>query len=54
MRDLVLRERLVTEGAGATAVGAILAGNLDLRGRHVGVILSGRNVDARVLTRVLS
>jgi threonine dehydratase len=54
MRDLVLRERLVTEGAGATAVGAILAGNLDLRGRHVGVILSGRNVDAHVLTRVLS
>jgi threonine dehydratase len=54
MRDLVLRERLVTEGAGATAVGAILAGPLDLHGRHVGVILSGRNVDAHVLTRVLS
>jgi threonine dehydratase len=54
MRDLVLQERLVVEGAAATAVGAILAGNLDLRGLHVGVILSGRNVDAHVIRRVLS
>lgn len=54
MRDLVLLERLVTEGAGAAPVGALLTGNLDLRGRHVGVILSGRNVDAHVIRRVLS
>jgi threonine dehydratase len=54
MRDLILKERLVVEGAAATAVAAILTGGLDLTGRHVGVILSGRNVDAHVIARVLS
>jgi threonine dehydratase len=54
MRDLILNERLVAEGASATAVAAILAGNLDLQGRNVGVILSGRNVDAQVIARVLA
>jgi threonine dehydratase len=53
MRDLILQERLVAEGAAATAVAAILGGGLDLSGRHVGVILSGRNVDAHVIARVL-
>ena len=54
MRDLILKERLVAEGAAATAVAAIVSGGLDLSGRHVGVILSGRNVDAHVIARVLS
>ncbi len=54
MRDLILRERLVAEGASATAVAAVTGGGLDLRGRHVGIILSGRNVDAHVIARVLS
>lgn len=60
MRELLYRERLVTEGAGATGVAALLAVDrearlgLDLSGRHVGVILSGRNVDRAVLDRVLA
>ena len=54
MRDLILQDRLVAEGAAATAAGALLQGDLDLRGRRVGVILSGRNVDGRVLHRVLA
>ena len=45
MRDLVRHERLIAEGAGATAVGALLSGELPVSGRCVGVILSGRNVD---------
>ena len=45
MRELALHERLIAEGAGATAVGALLAGGLSLAGRRVGVILTGRNVD---------
>jgi threonine dehydratase len=53
MRELVRRERLVAEGASATAVGGLLQGGVDLAGRTVGVILSGRNVDADVLARVL-
>ena len=53
MRDLVRRERIVAEGASATAVGGLLQGGIDLKGRTVGVILTGRNVDADVLTRVV-
>jgi threonine dehydratase len=54
MRELVRRERLVVEGAGATTVGALLQGGVDLAGRRVALILSGRNVDAEVLERVLA
>lgn len=53
MRSLVWRERLIAEGAGATAVGALLQGGLGLEGARVGVMLTGRNVDERVLRRVL-
>jgi len=54
MRELVRRERIVAEGAAATAVGAVLqGGGVSLAGRKVGIILSGRNVDADVLERVL-
>jgi threonine dehydratase len=54
MRELVGREQLVVEGAGATGVAAVLQNDLiDLRNRRVGVILSGRNVDAHVVARLL-
>jgi threonine dehydratase len=53
MRELILQERLIAEGASATAIGALLQGGLDLTGRAIGVILSGRNVDGHVLRRVL-
>jgi threonine dehydratase len=54
MRELVLRDRLVTEGAAATAVGAILRRGIDLTARRVGIILTGRNVDHHVLQRVIA
>ena len=54
MRDLISQERLLAEGASATAIAAVATGMLDLAGRHVGIILSGRNVDAHVIARVLS
>ena len=54
MRELISQERLLAEGASATAVAAVATGMLDLAGRHVGIILSGRNVDAHVIARVLS
>lgn len=54
MRDLIRRERLIAEGAAATGIGALLQRGLDLKGRHVGVILTGRNVDASVIVRVLN
>ena len=54
MRELMLKERLIVEGAAAAAVGALLQGGLSLSGARVGVILSGRNVDGAVLRRVLA
>ena len=53
MRNLIYRERLVAEGAGATAVAALLRGGLDLGGGPIGVMVTGRNVDASVLKRIL-
>jgi len=53
MRGLIQREQLVAEAAGAAGVAAILQGAVDVRGRRVGVVLSGRNVDADVIARVL-
>ena len=54
MRGLFGRDRLVVEGAAATAVGALLQGRQGFAGRRVGVILSGRNVDVSVLDRLLT
>lgn len=54
MRGLIQREQLVAEAAGAAGVAAILQGAVDLRGRRVGIVLSGRNVDADVIARVLA
>jgi threonine dehydratase len=51
MRNLILQDRIVAEGAGAVGVAAL--GGLSLANRRVGIILSGRNVDARALERVL-
>jgi threonine dehydratase len=45
MRDLIRRERLIVEGASAVAVAALLADPPRFRGRRVGVVLTGRNVD---------
>lgn len=53
MRNLVYRERLIAEGAGATAVAALLQGGLDLDGGPIGVMVTGRNIDAAVLKRIL-
>lgn len=53
MRNLVFRERLVVEGAGAAAVAALLQGGLELGAGPIGVMLTGRNVDDAVLRRIL-
>ena len=54
MRLLVTRMKQVVEPSGASAIGALLAGTLpELRGKRVGVVLSGGNVTAPVLARAL-
>lgn len=54
MRALFAHERLVAEGAGAIGVGALLAGRLDDLPDPVVVIVSGANVDAHVVTSVVT
>ena len=41
------RERLIVEGAGATATAAVLAGRLSLRDQRAVVLVTGANVDLR-------
>jgi threonine dehydratase len=53
MRWSFERHGLVVEGAGATALAAVLAGRVNLTGTVV-VVLSGRNVDAGTYRRVLA
>ncbi len=46
-------EKTVAEGAGAASLAAILAQPERFRGRKVGVILSGGNIDPRLLASVI-
>ena len=52
MRRLILDDRLVAEGAAATAIAAL--DQLDLKGRRVGIVLTGRNVDGHVIQKIIS
>jgi threonine dehydratase len=54
MRELIRHERLIAEGSGAIGVAAIAGGRADLAGRRIGVILTGRNVDAGIVERVIT
>jgi len=47
-------EKTVLEGAGAAGLAAVIEHPDQFRGRRVAVVLSGGNIDARVLTSVLS
>lgn len=53
MRTAFSTLKLVVEPGGCAALAALLAGKLDARGRTVGVILSGGNVDHELFARVL-
>ncbi len=46
--------RLVVEPGGAVALAAALSGKLPVRGRTVGVVVSGGNVDAELFARVIT
>ena len=50
---LLDRQRLVVEGAGAAPVAALLQEKARFRGRRIGVVLSGGNIDARLLASIL-
>ncbi len=46
--------KIVVEPGGAVALAAALAGKIDLAGKTAGVIVSGGNVDASLLSQVIS
>ena len=48
MRFLWERMKLVVEPTGALAAAGVLNGAIDVRGKRVGIILSGGNVDLKV------
>jgi threonine dehydratase len=52
VRGLFEEERVIAEGAGATAVAALVDG-LPFEGRHVALVVSGSNIDPGVLSKAL-
>lgn len=46
-------ERLIAEGAGATAAAAIVGGVIDTSARRIAVILTGANIDLAVLKKLI-
>jgi threonine dehydratase len=50
---LVEAAKTVAEGAGATGLAALLAYPERFRGKKVGVVITGGNIDARILSNVL-
>ena len=53
VRALFAHERLVAEGAGAIAVGALLAGSLDTFPGSLVLLVTGANIDAATLAQVI-
>jgi len=51
---LLTIEKSVTEGAGAAGLAAVLADPARFRGRRLGLVLSGGNIDTRLLSGVLT
>ncbi|MBQ3133842.1 MAG: threonine ammonia-lyase [Clostridia bacterium] len=51
---LIEQQKLITEGAGATAVAAAMFNKVPIRGKKVVCLLSGGNIDVSILSRVIS
>ena len=50
---LVEKQKMIAEGAGATAVAAVMAGKFNLKGKRVVAVVSGGNIDVTSLSRVI-
>lgn len=51
---LMEQQKLVTEGAGATSLAAVLFDKLDIEGKNVVCVLSGGNIDVTILSRIIN
>jgi len=54
MRFAFERMKIAIEPSGAAGLAAVLTGKIDGRGKHVGVIVSGGNVDAQRFSELLA
>jgi threonine dehydratase len=55
VRFLLMRMKLLVEPSGAAPIAALLAGKIpDAKGKKIGVVLSGGNIDAGKLARMLT
>ena len=50
---LLERQKLVVEGAGAAGLAAVLSSPEEFRGRRVGIVVTGGNMDSRLLASIL-
>ena len=50
---LLEKEKTLTEGAGAVAAAAVLNKKIPLRGKKLGVLISGGNIDVTLLSRII-
>jgi threonine dehydratase len=53
IQTLAERQNLIAEGAGAASLAAILADTARWKGRQIGLVICGGNIDARVLSSIL-
>ena len=50
---LIEQQKLITEGAGAVAVAAVMFNKVDVKGKKVVCLVSGGNIDVTILSRVI-
>lgn len=50
---LIMDQKLLVEGAGAAGLAAILADPLRFKGKTIGLVLCGGNIDARLLSMII-
>lgn len=50
---LLEKQKMIAEGAGATAVAAVMSGKLPVQGQRVVAVVSGGNIDVTSLSRVI-
>lgn len=52
--ELMEREKMIAEGAGATSVAAAMFNKLPIKGKNVVCLVSGGNIDVTILSRVIN
>ena len=52
--ELIEREKIIAEGAGATSVAAVMFDKLPVKGKNVVCLVSGGNIDVTILSRVIN